>query len=501
MKLKDLKILSKDTIIYGIGNSSRQAIQILLMPLYAYYLPADRFGVRALTVAVFGVLQIISVWALDQAVLADYYKTTNAEERRRVVSSGFSVVAVLSFLWGAICFLAASFLPEVLKFLGSDPAVGLLGLDLAEASHILRLFAVYVAFSPPTAIFLAYLRSERRSVSYSIYAISIAIARVTFMVLALVVFKRGLKGLYEADALLAVCAFPVLAGFVYTYTRGIRISWRSLRSMLGFALPIVPTAAFGWLRNLGDRFFINLYLTTREVGIFSFALNFPNVLNFLLIMPLGLAWAPYIFSIKERPDLPRLFSRVFTYFAFIAGGACVLLGGTAYEILRIVSPRHDYWEGAPLAPLLLFGISIYGLSNVLGTSIAVKRKTVYFTITTFVSAAVSVGVNVLLLPLIGLWASAFALFTSYLTMFIATHLLVKRLITIHFEIRRIVLIGALAIPITLLLSLWHPFSPLLGLIVKLGLGGVSYVGLLLCLGFLLPEEKRVLRSLLKRSSK
>jgi len=111
MKLKDLKILSKDAIIYGIGNSSRQAIQILLMPLYAYYLPADRFGVRALTVAIFGVLQIISVWALDQAVLADYYKTTNAEERRRVVSSGFSVVAVLSFLWGGICFLAASFLP------------------------------------------------------------------------------------------------------------------------------------------------------------------------------------------------------------------------------------------------------------------------------------------------------------------------------------------------------------------------------------------------------
>ena len=501
MKLKDLKILSKDAIIYGIGNSSRQAIQILLMPLYAFYLPADRFGVRALTVAVFGVLQIISVWALDQALLADYYKTDDSKERRRVVSSAFTVVTLMSFLWGITCLLASVFLPEILTLFGKNPTAGFLGLSLSDATYILRLFAVYVALSPPIAIFFAYLRSERRAIFYSIFSASTALVRVLFMVLALAVFKRGLKGLYEADALLAFCAFPVLVGVIYTYTKGIKLSWRTLRSMLGFALPILPTAAFAWLRNLGDRFFINLYLTTREVGIFSFALNFPNVLNFLLIIPLGLAWAPYVFSIKDRPDLPKLFSRVFTYFTFVAGGAFVLLGSSAYEILRIVSKRPDYWEGAPFVPTLLLGLSIYGLSNVIGTAIAVKRKTVYFMITTFVSAVVAVGTNILLLPLIGLWASAIALLASYITMFIATNLLVRKLMTIPFEIKRLALIGAVAIPTTLGLSFWHPFTPLMGFLLKLGLGGLGYLGLLFGLGFLLPEEKRRLRSLFQRPAK
>ncbi len=73
--------------------------------------------------------------------------------------------------------------------------------------------------------------------------------------------------------------------------------------------------------------------------------------------------------------------------------------------------------------------------------------------------------------------------------------------TIPFEIKRLALIGAVAIPTTLGLSFWHPFTPLMGFLLKLGLGGLGYLGLLFGLGFLLPEEKRRLRSLFQRPAK
>ncbi|MBD3285353.1 oligosaccharide flippase family protein [candidate division WOR-3 bacterium] len=502
MKLTDLKLLSKDTIIYGIGRSSTQAVQILLMPLYAAYLPADEFGVRALTMAIYGVLQIVSLWALDQAVLADYYKVSSLKERRKVVSTGFTLGVIMSLFWGAVSFAFASFLPQILAVFGQVPGDGIWGLELNQAASILKLFSLYAAFTPPVMIFLSYLRSAKRPIAYSIYTLVTALLRVGLMILALVVFKRGLKGLYEVDAILAVCTFPVLVILVYTQTKGIKFSFTTLRSMLKYALPIIPTAAFGWLRNLGDRFLINLFLTEREVGIYSYALNFPKVINFLLIVPLGLAWAPYLFSIKDRPDLPRIISRVLTYFLFAAGFALVLLGGTSSEILRIIAKLPEYWEGAHLVPLLVLGMCVGGACNVLGTVIAIKRKTVYFTITTLVSAAVAVLLNVTLLPVLGLWASAIALFASYTAMLAATLLLTGRLITIPFEKRRILVIAVTALTLTPVLSWWHFSSPITGLVVKTVVGTLCYAGHLLSLGFLLPEEKAVitsrLRNLIKR---
>ncbi|MBN2380600.1 oligosaccharide flippase family protein [candidate division WOR-3 bacterium] len=498
MRLTDLKLLSKDTLIYGIGRSSTHAVQILLMPLYAAYLPADEFGVRALTVAIYEVLQILSLWALDQAVLADYYKVRSLKERRKVVSTGFTLSVIMSLFWGAVSFVIASFLPQILAIFGSPPDSGLWGLKLNETTSILKLFSLYAAFTPPVMIFLSYLRSAKRPVAYSVYTLVTTLLRVGLMILALVFLKRGLKGLYEVDALLAVCTFPVLVILVYVQTKGIKFSFSTLRSMLIYALPIIPTAAFGWLRNLGDRFFIEAFLTEREVGIFSYALNFPKVINFLLVVPLGLAWAPYLFSIKDRGDLPKIISRVLTYFLVAAGFALVLLGGTSSEILRIIAKLPEYWEGAPLIPVLVLGMCVGGACNVLGTVIAIKRKTVYFTITTLVSAAVAVLVNLTLLPVIGLWASAIAMFASYTAMLTATFFLTGRLITIPFEKRRILITAGTALTITAALSWWNFSSPLTGLAVKIVVGTACYAGHLLSLRFLLPEEKAAIASWLRR---
>ncbi len=504
MKIADLKTLSKDTLIYGIGNASNRLVQVLLAPIYAAYLSADRFGIRSLTIALYGILQILIVLGLDQGVIADYYETRDLEDRRRVVSTGFTFSVISSFLIGGLTFLLAT------------PVAQLMGIDPVEGTPILRLFSIYTILTPPTFVFLSFLRSDRHPWTYSIFSFLKSLVRVALIAVFLILLKRELRGVFEAEAILAVIFFPVLVLTVYIYTRGIKFSFKNLWSMIKYSLPLIPTAAFMWIRNLSDRFLIKLYLTQTDVGVFSFAVNFPNVLSFLIVVPLSLAWVPYAFSIKDRPDLPSFISRVLTYFLFIAGWALVVLGGPSYEFLRVIAKRPEYWQGTTLIPVLLLGVCFYGVHYIIATPCNLARKTIYFTIATLISSVVSVVANVLLLPAVGLFGSALASLISYFAMFLPMYFFSRRLMKIQYETKRITIVSIVSVLVTTIIFLWQPgdtftsqmisklggawlvnnwyVSSLTGaLVIKIVAGSILYVGLVLVSGFLLPSEREVIR--------
>jgi O-antigen/teichoic acid export membrane protein len=491
-------------------------VQVVIAPLYAAYLSADRFGIRSLTTALYGVLQILIVLALDQGVIADYYETKSDEERRKVVSTGFTFSVVSSILIGGLTFLLAA------------PIAKIMGIDLVEGIPIMRLFSVYTILTPPTFVFLSFLRSDRRPWTYSIFSFIKSVVRVGLMTLFLVVLKRELLGVFEAEAIVAVVFFPILLITVYVYTKGIKFSFKSLWSMIQYSLPLIPTAAFVWIRNLSDRFLIKVLLppnvSQEAVGVFSFAVNFPNILSFLLVVPLALAWVPYAFSIKDRPDLPNFISRILTYFLFLAGLALIVFGGPSFEWLRIVAKRPEYWQGTVLIPLLLLGICIYGAYYVIATPCNLARKTIFFTISTLISAAVTLLANILLLPLMGLTGSAVASLLSYIAMFLPMFFFSRRLLKIPYEVKRIVIVSIVSVVITTVLFFWQPagttssaFLLMLGLsrvvgivypgnvyialVVKILVGIIIYLGSLFLLRFPIPSEKKIIMDRLRSKNK
>lgn len=498
MKLKDLKLLSKDALIYGIGNASNRFIRVMLAPLYAAYLSVDRYGIRAMTVALYGFLQIFILLAINEAVIADYYKAKTDTERRNVISTGFLFSMITALLAGGLLFITAHFLPQVLDILGRNPTAGVMGLELPEAQHIFKLFAVYTALTPPMFVFLSMLRSEKKPLAYGIFSVATSLVRVGLMVIFFVVLGRELKGIYEVDAMMAVAVLCVTAIWVFTYSKGVKFSGRHLKSMLSYSAPLILTSAFFWGREMLDRFLIPIYLTQTDVGVFAFARNFPNIVSFLLITPLSLAWVPYAFSIKDKPDFPEILSRILTYILFLAGWMLVVLGGCAQEILKLIAKRPSYWAGAPYIPLLIVALSLFAANKIISTVFHVKRKTIYITLTAFISTAVVIGLNVFLLPVIGLYASALAPVIGYGSALVATVLLVRRLLEVKYENKRIALVSLIPVTLTAILFFWHPFAPLLGFIFKLGIGSLGYFLLLLISGFLLPSEWEFIKKKFRR---
>lgn len=487
--LKDFKSLTKDTLIYGIGNASNRLIRIVLLPLYSAYLPIAAYGIRSLTTPLHEVLKIFILLAIDQAVIADYYKAKTAEEKRVVISTGFTFSVITSLLMGGLTYLFAPQLAQLMAF------------DTPDAVAIIRLFAIFTALTPPNLVFLAFLRSERRPVVYSIFSIVSSLVKVGLIVIFFTVLKKNLIGIYQVDAIMAAVLFAPIAVIVYVYSRGIKFSFKSLGSMFRYSLPLVPNLAFFWVRTMMDRWIIKPILGQGAVGVFGFAINISNVVSFLIMSTLSLAWIPYAFSIKDKPEFPKMNARVLTYALFIGGWALVALGGGARELLQVVAKKPEYWEAASLIPILLFAKVLAGAFNIIGTPCQVKRRTVYFMITSIAGAAIVVSMNLFLLDKMGLYASASAWVASYAVMLVLMLFFSRKLIKVPYETRRLILISILAPAITagLLFLNLEAFPAWLTFIIKLGGGSIAYLGGLLLLGFLLPSEREIILKLFHRN--
>ncbi len=487
MALKDFKSLTKDTLIYGIGNASDRLIRIVLLPLYSAYLSIASYGIRNLTIPLYEILKIIILMAIDQAVIADYYKAKSDEEKRVVVSTGFTFSVLTSLLIGGLTYI---FAPQLAR---------LMALDTPDAVAILRLFAIFTALSPSSFIFLSFLRCERRPGAYSIFSIAKSLVKVGLMVIFLMVLKRDLIGVYQVDVVMAVVFFLPVTAIIYVYTRGIKFSFKSLGSMFQYALPLVPNMAFFWVRTMMDRWIIKPILGEGAVGVYGFAVNISGVVSFLLVSTVSLAWIPYAFSIKDRPDYPKINARVLTYTLFLGGWALVVLGGGATELVQVIARKAEYWASASLIPILLVAMCLMGTFHIVGTPCQVKRKTVYFTITSIVGAVIVVAMNLFLLPRIGLYASALAWVASYGVMLALMLFFSRKLIKVPYETKRLVLISVLAPAITAGLFFWNPavFPSWLTFLIKLGGGSVVYMGGLLLFGFLLPSERNYILKMLR----
>lgn len=124
-------------------------------------------------------------------------------------------------------------------------------------------------------------RIEEKVKQYGIYSISSAVLNFILTILLVVTFKYDWQGRIYAN--LIVCfllfAFSVIFLIKNKYITLIKPNKTSFKEALGFGIPLIPHDASVWLRQGLDRYFINAFHSTAEVGLFSMSMNFANIIS------------------------------------------------------------------------------------------------------------------------------------------------------------------------------------------------------------------------------
>ena len=459
-----LKRLTGESLIYGLGQVSGRAVNLLLVPILTRVLTPEAYGVSDLVMAYAQTAMLVLVFGMDAALARHFYDEPDREARVRMVST--SLLFRLATGTTAALLLALLAIPAAAPLLAGEAYRKYLMLGAVTLPFtLLTLFAndvLRVTFQPWKFISL----NLAQTVTVGGLTLYLVLGRQLGVV-------GVLYGKLGGDAITAVLGLAMCRH---------SIRWRfhraALRRMLAYGLPLVPVALGYGVIAAADRFFLQRTHSLEAVGVYAVAVKF-FALASMGVAAFHLAFTPFAYARARAPEAPRLFARVFSLYIAVASLGALLVAAFAPEVVALLAPGA-YASAAGPALWLTFAAVAQGAYYVGGLGISLSLRTTLLIGTVGGAALIAVLANVALTPALGAPGAAVATFLGYAASAVLATLVAQRVYPLPYRGGRILAMFGLALALALLLQRLAPAGAT-GVAVKLA-GAALYAALVWGLG-------------------
>ncbi|NTV05484.1 MAG: oligosaccharide flippase family protein [Chlorobiaceae bacterium] len=469
-----LKLLFKDTVIYGSSTILARSLNYLLVPLYANKLSTFDNGIQTIIYANIALANVLFSYGLETSYLKVVSDSADRErDETQLFSTAFLTLLVTSTLFALLIFF---FAPLIAQLIGLSPGDFL----------FVRYAALILWIDTLLVIPFAELRLKRKAVQFAIARVAGVIAVVVSAIILIVPLNTGLPGVFIAEAIGSLVSLllviPVFRQFRIFFSSG------QLREMLRIGLPYVPTGIAGLLIHLIDRnILIRISPSSIEriygkgfqasdiVGIYGRIAAFGVVLQ-LFIQVFRFAWQPFFLQHAKEPDAKRLFQHVlsistlFTMFLALAATFFVpdLVRYHYAGSFYLLPPR--YWIGLSILPWIFLSYVFDMISTNLSAGLLITGNTRYLPVVTFAGAAVTALFCWWLVPEQGMDGAAYAIVGGTMVMCLVMAWYSLKFFPISHDWLKLFLLLVTGIVMALLQSFIGPGLPLAAAVIALKSG-------------------------------
>ena len=438
-----LKQLSTESVIYGLGQVSGRAVQLLLVPVLTRVLARGAYGVSDLVFAYLQTAALVLVFGMDGALGRFFYQEPDRAARVRMASTSLAFRLATGGLVALLLVTCATPLGRVL--------VG---------AEVYRKYVILGAVTLPFTLVVLFANDLLRVTfqPWKFIALNVAQTVLTAGITLWLVLARHLGvagvlyGRFAGDGLCALFALVLVR-----HTIRPRFSGATLRRMLAYGAPLVPVSlAYGVMASL-DRFVLQRTRSLEEVAVYGVAVKFFALVT-MAVSAFQLAYGPFAFSRASSPDAGRLYARVFAAYVAGAGLAALLAGLFAPAVLTVLAPAS--YAGAALpAALLAFAAVAQGAYYVASVGIGLALKTPLLGWAAGGAAIVVVAGNLLLTPRLGPSGAGLATLLGYVTSAALTYVVAQRVHPVPYRGARLLATFALALALAVAGQRLAPAGP------------------------------------------
>ena len=506
---KELAALTKETFIYGTSTVLSRFLNFLLVPFYVNVLATTaEYGIASSLYAWMAFLNVIYPLGLEGAFFR--YASRGEQEdidpinNRKNFSTPFNVVAIFSLLLSTVIFITAAHLaPPLFRNPKTDIEPMLL-----ELTRIIQYSSIILFFDGLSLLPFAHLRLEHRAKLFASIKLTNVVITLILNFYLILGLHLGVEGIFIANMIASIMTFLfLLPSFLKQWWA--KIDRAVLAKMLPFGLTNVPANLGAMMVQVIDRPIVQFYLGLGAVGVYQ--ANYR--MGFIMMVFVSLfeyAWRPFFMRQHKTDDVHArlIFSRVFTYFMVLA---LILFLGLSFFLPYILSTpvfgrrllRADYLVGMSIIPVVLFAYIFQGMYTNFIAGIYIKERNKVLPYITGLGAAVNVGVNILLIPRIGIMGGAIATLAAYMVMALVIYIESQKVYRVNYEwvrIGKVFLMVAAAFGLERILFLENWVTSLYGVFfLRCGLSVAVILGLFPA-GFFSEREIHFLKSFIPRRS-
>lgn len=379
--------LIKNSAIYTFVLVLQNATSFFLLPLYTSYLSPTDYGITAVVSSIVGILTILFTLSLNGAANRYYFIYKNDNERlKKFWGSLFLITIINSLILGILFFVFRSILLEPFT-------IGI------EFFPYLFLGLVSVSFNPAFLFFQSCIQATQNGKQFAIQNFLFFLVNLILTIIFVTVTKYGAMGVLLARAITNIIFFIVT---LILFLPKISLTVHKDDLIVGFkySLPLIPHSLFGWTYSTIDRLLINKIRTTSDVGLYNIGAQFGLLMN-ILTDSINKAYAPWFFEQLEQSSdgknkIVQVSSFLIMFYSFVALGLSLF----SPELISIMTTAsfHQSWVSVPF---IAFSCVFGGIYYVVCNSLFVK-KTYLVPLVTLISAIVSIVLNIILIPSLGI---------------------------------------------------------------------------------------------------
>jgi O-antigen/teichoic acid export membrane protein len=436
--LSALKTLFKQTFIYGLATVLPRMLSFLLVPLYTspqvLSSPAE-YGKVSVIFSYFVLFNVILAYGMETA----FFRFFNKEEDKDKVIGTSAISLIVTSL--AFLALALLFQNQIAHFIDID--VKYINLVI----WILLLDALVV-------IPFAWLRATQRPMRYALIKIlNVAInlgLNVFFLLFLknLAVNNTVLESIYQPDfeinyifiANLIASGVTLLLMFSFYIKIKYKFNPTLWEAMMRYAFPILIAGVAFAINETFDRILLKELLPSEvaetDIGMYSACYKIALFMT-LFATAYRLGIEPYFFSHSNSENPQKNYAKILEF--FVAFGALILLSVVVFaDVLKPIIVRSEaYWEAMWIVPIILIANFCLGIYHNLSVWYKITDRTKFGAYISVFGAIVTLGLNFVLIPIMGYKGSAIATLAAYASMVLLSYYFGRKYYPIPYNLKKI----------------------------------------------------------------
>ena len=454
--MNEVKSLAKQTLVYGLGT---------IVPRFLNYAVLTPFYTRIFTnTSDYGVVTELYAWMVLLLVILTYGMETGffrfaqkSDNPDRVYSTAM------------ISLLATSLLFVLLVNVFINPVASVM--NYKENHDYIRMFAGIVAIDAITAIPFARLRRDNRPGLFSAIKITnvvVSLCLVFFLLKIAPGIYAGSHGWFRSvynpeykvgyvflanlisSGVTLVLLLPLMVNVKFIFDASL---WKS---MIGYSFPLLLAGLSGSINDALDKIILRRLVGEGDglsvVGKYGAAYKI-GVLMALFIQMFRFAAEPFFFERAKHANAKETYAFVMKYFVITM--LIVYLGINLYISAIQYIVGSNYREAMIVVPIISMGYLLYGIYINHSIWYKLNDLTIYAVYITIVGAAITVLINLLLVPSFGYMASAWAHIASYGAMLIMSFIFARNHFKIEYDIKSLLPYFIIAIGMVLFSQFYH----------------------------------------------
>lgn len=428
--INDLKRLAKHGGIYMIGNILNRVGAFILLPLYTNYLTTAQYGGLELFYSVSAIISVLVSAGLSHATLRFYFEYEKKEDRDSVIITNFVLALVLAVVGVTL----VSFFSENLL---------LMMFENTEYKTALYFLFTIIVLEISSEVLLSYLRAKEYSLKYVGLSIVKLFTQVTFSIYFVAVLSEDVEGILRANLISQIVGWLFLLGIVVKECK-LRLAIDKLYPILRYSIPFVLSMIVGTIAVTADKFILKSFASLEAVGLYALGVKFALILQILISEPFYRSYGSFRFSIMEQDNAADIQAIVTKYMVTV--GLFVGLGLSLYtpEVLQIMSPK-EFWIASTVVPILALAIIMENMNYTFQTGILYKKNTRYIFYLSLLDATSIIILNLILVPVIGMYGSALAMLIGSVIYATATNLVSQKYFRVKYYYKDMMTVIALTV--------------------------------------------------------